>query len=231
MAQFSCQRGNALFIILIAVALLAALSFAVTYSSQTGGDNVVTKEKARLIASEILEYSKTVTNAVAQLRLRGCQDSELSFANVTVNSYTNNNAPTDDTCHVFHPAGGGVSWSVPQAGVTMTSPSPNNSWAIYGNNEVKDVGLSGGAEYSELLLVLNDLNPAICKEINGLLKITTNVDEPPEDSAINTGLFTGGFSFQETLGDEDARLGGQKAGCFKDDGQSKYIYYKVLVAR
>lgn len=231
MVQNTSQRGNALFIILIAVALLAALSFAVTYSSQTGGAGAVSKEKARLMASEILEYSKIVTNAVTQLRLRGCEDSQLSFANATVGTYTNNAAPSDNTCHVFSPAGGGVSWSVPQKGVMSVSPSPSDSWNIYGGNEVEGVGSTSGApENADLLLALNGVSLELCQEVNGLLKVTSPTAVPPQDSGIDTTRYVGTYSAADVIGDEAAALNGQKAGCFEDTGASKYVFYKVLVA-
>lgn len=232
MIHKASQRGNVLFIILIAIGLLATLSFAVTWSSQSGGSGAVSKEKARLMASEILEYSKIVTNAVTQLRLRGCADSELSFANSAVNSYTNNAAPSDNTCHVFNTEGGGVNWGVPQNGVMTVSPSPNDSWNIYGSNEVEGIGSSGGSiENADLILALNGVSLEACKELNGLLKVTGSDAAPPQDSGINTTRYIGVYGNASVIGDESAALSAQKAACFEDTGASKFIFYKVLIAR
>ena len=65
------QSGNVLFIILIAVALFAALSYAVVGSSRNTGGNI-DDENTHLIASEILNYVSSVETAFTRLRARGC---------------------------------------------------------------------------------------------------------------------------------------------------------------
>lgn len=63
------NSGNVLFLILIAVALFAALSYAVTSSSRGGGIDAK-KDSSELIASEIMNYVSSLEQAVT--RLRGC---------------------------------------------------------------------------------------------------------------------------------------------------------------
>src|SRR5688572_27747154 len=94
------ERGNVMFYILIAIALLSALIFAV---SQSGRGNVqkVNVEKARMLGEEILEYSNNVSTAFAQLRLRGCKLEEMNFDNTIIAGYTNAGAPADKSCDVF----------------------------------------------------------------------------------------------------------------------------------
>lgn len=57
------ERGNILFMILIAVALFAALSYAVTSSSR-GGSKGIGEERARLLASRIVQYGTSIEQAV-----------------------------------------------------------------------------------------------------------------------------------------------------------------------
>ena len=86
------ECGNVLFYILIAVALIAALSYAVTTTSRGGGTADISQEKAGLAASEILEYSNNIASAAAQLNLRGCRDTEISFDNtLSATDYSNTN--------------------------------------------------------------------------------------------------------------------------------------------
>ena len=74
------QSGNVIYYVLIAVALLAALSYVVAQSGR-GGFSSITKDRAGLIASEILDYSNMIETAMGQLRLRGCGLEEVSFEN------------------------------------------------------------------------------------------------------------------------------------------------------
>ena len=104
----SATKGNVLFLILIAVALFAALSYAVTQSSKTGGSNIG-KDKAKIIASEIIQYATSVEQAVSRITLmNGCTDTQISFENPIVSGFINPNAPADKRCHILHLDGGGV---------------------------------------------------------------------------------------------------------------------------
>ena len=64
------QSGNVLFFILIAVALFAALSYAVTSSTRSGGGNI-SKEKAQTLASQILNHGIAVRTAVTRMTMSG----------------------------------------------------------------------------------------------------------------------------------------------------------------
>ena len=72
------QSGNVLFYILIAVALLAALSYTVAQSTR-GNVSQLSAERARLYATEIIENGNVISSAVSQLRLRGVGLDELCF--------------------------------------------------------------------------------------------------------------------------------------------------------
>ena len=105
------EQGNVFFYILIAVALFAALSYAVSRNN-TGSTDIFTDEQAKLAAQEIIEYGNTVANAVQKLRLRGCSDTEISFENDIIDGYENG---TNTSCQVFHVDGGDINWtSIPE---------------------------------------------------------------------------------------------------------------------
>jgi len=100
------QFGNALFLILIAVALFGALSYAVTQSSRGGGD--ITKEQQRLDTAVTQQCAGYVERGEQVLRLlNGCETSELSYE---LPSGGNENvvAPSDKSCHLFDAAGAGL---------------------------------------------------------------------------------------------------------------------------
>ncbi|MGM0422843.1 MAG: DUF1566 domain-containing protein [Pseudomonadota bacterium] len=100
------QNGNALFLILIGVALFAALSYAVTQSSRGGGD--IEREKRMIDQAASKECNITVKRAVKKLKLfGGCDTSEISYE-LADGTNPNPDAPADKSCHVFDPAGAGA---------------------------------------------------------------------------------------------------------------------------
>lgn len=74
------QRGNALFLILIAVALFAALSYAVT---RTGaGQGSISREEQLLAFSELDQFNEQLASAISRLVLvNGCALTEIGFTN------------------------------------------------------------------------------------------------------------------------------------------------------
>ena len=65
------SRGNILFLILLAVVLFAALSYAVTAAMRGGGTKSAGSESAELAAAEILQWFTAVDNAVMRMNLVG----------------------------------------------------------------------------------------------------------------------------------------------------------------
>jgi len=222
----SSETGSAIFYVLIAVMLLAALSFAVSSSVRSGGTGDITDSQAKLLASDVLSYMNTVSTAVSQLRLRGCSDTEVSFENPAVAGYTNGNAPGDNTCHVFEPAGGGVTWTDPPAG----SIGSAGQWKITGSHHISLIGCDAtNSSCSELLLVLEDVNDNVCIKINDLSGITNPSSVPPSQAEDYTGTaFTGAYANNETY--NATQIEGRKTGCMTLNGSVNYAF-KVLIAR
>lgn len=231
------ERGNVLFYILIAVALLAALSFVVAHNGRGGNVQQLSKERARLQATEIIEFGNIMSAAVAQLRLRGVKDSELCFDHAAWGAANYNHTPAcdDNLNRLFHPAGGGVVWSMAQSEAMDPAAAPDNLWHIYADNEIQDVGETcGAAACADLILVLDELAVEVCQQINGLLGITDAAAAPPTDTAMGETRYVGVFAYAQTLGDEagGAAFRGKTAACFQKTGApAEYVFYRVLRAR
>lgn len=232
----NAERGNVLFYILIAVGLLAALSYAVSSASR-GNLSKLKEDKARLLASEIIEYGNTIASGVAQLRLRGVPAGSLCFDDThwPVSEDYDHAGCTDNANKIFNNEGAGVVFTPPPAEAMLTSAAPDNLWHIYGENEIQEVGQTcGGAGCAELLLVVDELDEQVCLQINDFLNVDNSGGTPPVDTNINVTLFQGSFGYSQTIGDEpgSADLAGKTAGCFrKSAAPAKYTYYKVLLAR
>jgi hypothetical protein len=96
------QRGNVLFLILIAVALFAALSYAVTQSTNSGGANT-SKEQAKLDRAELENYMAALQTGIMRLTIvRGCDTVDFTPPAEWVAG--------KKSCHLFHPDGAGVNY-------------------------------------------------------------------------------------------------------------------------
>jgi len=142
------QRGIAIAPILFVVAILAVLAMAIAAGSGAfNGDTSAVKAKAQ--ATAILEYAEQVKMAVDRVRGHGCLDTEISFENPFVSGYTNPNAPSDKSCHVFDVNGGGIVWKTPpsssqnQADHDAANPTYGGSKVPTGNFGMASICVMG----------------------------------------------------------------------------------------
>ncbi len=231
--NINTQSGNVIFYILIAVSLLAALSFAVSQGGRGSGTQL-SAERARLYASEILEYANIISSAVAQTKLRGAAETELCFDHASWGASDYDHAGCVDTLNrIFHPSGAGIDWTNAPTEAMDPAATPDNLWHFYGDNEIEKIGTTTGtAASSDLILLVDELSLPVCQQINTLLGITAANTAPPTDSAFGSTRYVGAFGYTATIGDEDTALEGQNAACFeKTGGTPEYAFYKVLIAR
>ncbi len=250
------QRGNILFLILLAVVLFAALSYAVT-SGMRGGGNDASPEKAQALASQIVNHATLVENTIQRLKVSGCRDTEISFQNGTFGGYTNSNSPADMHCRVFNPAGGGLSpqvWGEAELDESNIGADRYGEMIFTGHNCLWNVGSAGGSSavvkcYSNgdnaaIVAFLPYLDMATCKAINktafGFAEI------PVEYNTVNYTPFAGGYptgakhilDFMGTTNIRDSSVLVPQMGCIQmpsNSGttvwQNKYIFFQVLLAR
>ncbi|MGB4057360.1 MAG: hypothetical protein WBK77_04685 [Alphaproteobacteria bacterium] len=232
--QQSGERGNVLFLILIAVALFAALSYAVTQSSRSGGGDA-SNETNLISSAAVTQYPASVRTSIIRMMVSSnTSASELQF-----------NAPSDfGTCTttarcVFHTAGGGATFvPAPEDVVTGASPQP---WVFNGENEVNYVGTTGGGNAvttttADIMAILPNVETSICTKINSELGIGATIPaDTGIDVASNMGTGSGGAWVTAlasgpggTIGEGAASaLDGQAFGCFSQGGAN--YYYHVLI--
>lgn len=224
----SSQRGNALFIILIAVVLFAALSYAL---SQGGNSTAgLEHEKTRLLASDVIDIGNNMAEATAKLRLRGVTDTNISFENSVVSGYANA-ACTSDACKVFAFDGGGKDWETPSTGV-----NGNVDMGFTGSLAVTNMGTSS----ADLVMIVPDISYGTCVKINSLLSIDNATHTPNVIASVAANKFTGSYS-GSPVSITGTELDGQKSGCFKITTASGtafggalsgiYVFYQVLITR
>lgn len=245
------RSGNVLFLILIAVALFAALSYAVTQSSRSGG-NDISDEDARLAASRILQFNTNLDSVIQRLRLTNqCKITQLSFEfdqdgdgiwQDADDDYHNPNAPSDLSCHIFHPSGGGVIY---QAMPTEWLDGMNTGETGYGTTlftvrtEIIDVGIDNATDDDdgELMVVHLYLNEQICRAINRLVDAPDAEGDGPDlggGSRIDIWPYDGELvvGSSNIYGPE---IDGRLSACVSSDGTpapaGSRHYYHVLIPR
>lgn len=225
------QSGSILFYILIAVALFAALSYAV--SSMMRGGAEIGEQKDSILIDGTLEYARNVKQAIQTLRIsNSCSDDEISFERSPFDGsdadYTNASAPTDFSCHVFHPQGGGLGYSTPDEDLS------DYNYVFTGVFGVTDFGSNSSGELS---FILRGVSLDQCTKINTKL----GLGAPQSDDTANTNFFTvtfaGSFALDggigSGMGSGDAMYDGHAAGCFYEDNATtgEYFFYQVLLPR
>lgn len=236
--NFKSENGNVLVYILIAVALFAALGFAVS-SMMRGSGSGIAEEKMVVFAAEILGYSKNLRDMVHFLRIsNGCDESEISFERSPFDGsdtdYINPNAPGDFSCHLFHPSGGGVAY--------QTGPKKANivqEWIFTGANDGENIGTSCDSDScSDLIAILPDLSRSLCKKINETLDIARDNDFiTQENNNFQIDEFQGVYSYEARLSDSASldALDGKAQGCVRGNSSPQnpntYYFYQILLAR
>jgi hypothetical protein len=165
------ERGNVLFLILIAVALFAALSYAVTQSTRSGGGDA-SKETNLVNAAGVTQYPASVKTAITRMIVSNGTDADSLLFNTpsTYGSFTTTYPATNG---VFHPTGGGATYTDAPANV-MQSGSPG-TWHFNGENQVTNIGTSGtlSASTADVIAFLPGVKKAVCDSIHGKLGIST----------------------------------------------------------
>lgn len=222
------QRGSSLFIILIAIALFAALSYALS----RGGDSTkgLSNEKTRLLASDVIDIGNNLADATIKLRLHNIKDTDISFENSVVSGYTNA-ACTSDTCKVFAFDGGGKDWEA-----ISTDVNGAIDMGITGDLAIADIGTSS----ADLVMIIPELSLDICNRINSLVGIDTT-GTPTVIASATANKFTGTYSGAPTS-ITSTQIDGHKSGCFQITAASgtavtgapladTYTFYQVLLSR
>lgn len=236
MKKFNNQRGNVLFLILIAVALFAALSYAVTQSSRSGGDSG--RETTILNSAQLSQYPNSIRTAVLRQIIDGVAVDAVRF-----NSPASFGTLDANRLGVFHPEGGGAVFQ--QApGDFMQDGNPAD-WTFNLDHEVTEIGVSGAGDAgNDLIGFLSNVTLAVCQRINVEAGVRPNIsDAPPvtadlSASTILNMIDDGTTDYSITLnvdldgtgGDADA-LHGRPFGCFRNTASGPYVFYQVLNER
>lgn len=230
------EAGNVLFLILIAVALFAALSYAVTQSTRSGGGDA-SKEKSLVSSASVTQYPASIKTAIVRMIVsNGVTANELLFHKPV--DFTDLTTAALQKRAVFYPTGGGATYT--DGPLDVSSTTTGNPWVFNATNEVKNIGTTATSGVTtataDIIAFLPNMSASVCSKIHEQLgmsstvntpltgvDITTNMDD--ETKTDNIPASPGGAMITAA-----GVLDGQPQGCFQK-APGNLVYYHVLVER
>ncbi len=225
------QRGDAVIFALVAVALLAGLSYAVTQSTKGGPSQA----EIRLAAGQLVQEASSVRTAVSQMIIRGTPAADISFTSFVGKK---------DAFDFAHGGGDGTNALPPQE-ACVNADDCNAGWLYPGEtDQTHGLFVAGvGTAAPELLAVLqgkSGVTLAVCEQIQKGLGFASSV--PPVDTVpVNWKDTTGTIqawpvtaSSATTVyddGDKIPVLPGRQFACIQNGTTGVYAYYHTLAAQ
>lgn len=211
------ERGNALFLILIAVALFAALSYAITQSGR--GSGTVDRESAIIAAGQVTDYPASLRTAITRMIITGT-----TAASITMDSTA--------VVGLFASDGGGA--------VQQTAPTSagTGSWVYLDTHTkthyVEGVGTDVTTTGADAMAFLPGITLTVCTQINKGLGFTNTAPATQQvakfDPAAASAAFAAGGTANSVFanGASTALTSGQAFDCFNNTA-ADYSYYHVLI--
>ena len=246
--SYNAQNGNVLFIILLAVVLFGALTYAVTKGNSNSSDSG-SYERAKIHASEILRYATNMRQAVDRMRNQGISENDIRFAHPDLDA-AYGTFGTNPEAEVFHPKGGAMTYRKPkEAGYDKNYSTEfyYADWFFTARNYFSFVGYPSEAicpddSCKDLAMLTYFLTKDVCMAINEQLGLSSYGTDPPlaTGTISRSNAFTGDFSAGGVgirvapKNSSDADLLGLEALCLEGDTtppSGTYHFYQVLIAR
>jgi len=179
------QRGNILFLILLAVVLFAALSYAVT-QSMSGGGKDASNENIEVSIAAMNQYVSLLRTEIQRLMMiNDCKPENLDWRNGVYKRYSGSdyittNPPSPKSgCAIFQARGGSITpilfdkykdinrynFDAPSAGTGIQAGHVEFIWV----NFEKD----GGTELNDIAIKFYGIDPRICTKIMNVNSVSS----------------------------------------------------------
>lgn len=211
------ERGNALFLILIAVALFAALSYAITQSGRGGGSGV-DKETVVITSGQVVEQPAAVRTAVTRMIITGVAAASVKF-------------DTTASVGAFASDGGGSTDLPPPKAACNT---PCTAWTYFDIANAGSYIAGVGTSAVDAIAYLPDVTTSVCSQIQkglGLASTSTALTAAKQKTAKFTGA-TGAYAAggsATTIKSSDDTLDGQAFSCWQNDDSDHNAYYHAMI--
>lgn len=242
------QAGNVFFLVLVAVALMAAFVFAVTRSgsSSSGAMN----ENDKIAATRIIAYGTAVKDTIDQMRMQGISENDIRFANPVVNTgYGTMGA--NPPAEVFNTSGGGLTYEKPDTNWLDSTYSAQDGWGEWRFTGYMAARWTGtptdpnssvfcqAANCAELMAVVPYVKKSVCEQIDKILNFWESGAIPQDTANVSLVKFNGNYGNGGHLSTaSNTGSWGKLQGCMRGSGSGggafpsdAYIYYQILIPR
>jgi len=158
------ERGNILFMVLIAIVLIGTLTAVVSSTGNNENSNI-DDETLAIRASEVQRYASELERGMNYIQKNGIAEKDFRFSIPTNTTapflYEELAADSDPGDQLFHPDGGAANYRTAPEGVQT---STGGAWEFYGNTQVPQVG----SDRADLIAVLPNVTLQFCEKINQL---------------------------------------------------------------
>ncbi len=231
------QQGNVLFLILMAVALFAMITFVVSQSNRDA--NTVPRERARIMSSQIITFATQIEQTVMRARTAmRIPEWGLDFSDGNAPSQSESNAYCTTTdCRIFTENGGSIG-SV-RLDRNFIEDAYRNANPGYGDDETQETYFSIieitniGTHQPDVVMRIPGINNTVCEQINMSLwgQDSTVVDEYTGAEVPYSGDMTSIPESTQVLGDENPFWRGKNSGCVRHDNMAGGEFFQVIIAR
>ena len=153
------ESGNAMIYILIALALIAALTLALTRQNEQSDALGINDEKAAFFSTQLISYATTAQDSINKMLMSGSQVTDLDYVLPSASSF--NTAP--NIYKVFHPQGGGLVYKEANPDIfTGSSSDPAPGWYIGRFNNVEWTPTTA----NDIILTAHQISKPVCENLN-----------------------------------------------------------------
>lgn len=211
--------------ILIALALMGALTVVLSRQSEQTDQQGLTDEMAQFESAQILAYAQTAQSVVDKMIMSGTSVTDLDFTQPNVASF--DNPPYHNK--VYHPQGGGLTYKPWDAKLFNVTTNPIQGWYMGRFNNT--VWTPTGAD--DVMLTAYNIKKPICEAINE--KITGSKTIPPYLLSTQRGTLIDDdlqpMANTEFGTDDCNACNGMAMLCTSNTTVDIFTFYAIIVAR
>ncbi len=214
----SCDQGNVLIYVLVAVALFAALGFALTQQTRNSGTQELDRANLEFYAMQLIGYAAQVRSVIEQMEITGTSIDEIDFVPPEDSDF--NLAP--HLHKIYHPEGGGLNIrTLNEKVIAQTASTPPPGWFLGRFNNVEWTNGSG----RDVILTAYQISYAVCEVLNE--KITGSSTIPALTTNMNDVLVDTSTNLDLTIA-RCAACEGYTSLCVSNVARDAYSFYTVV---